>query len=402
MLRRILLILLITTTASAQTAADLEKRLDEMKRQIDILTQQIETMKLNEQQHVAQADVSQFGLGAAASKVYRSEPGVSFGGYGEFLYQNPRHGLPTADVARAVLYTGYKFNDHVLFNSELEVEHATTEIGGSVSAEFAYLDYRIKPQANVRAGLLLLPMGLINEQHEPTAYFGARRPEVEDRILPTTWSELGAGVFGDSGAFTYRGYVVTGLNSIRFTAEDALHEGKQSGSQAVAKNLAITGRIDWHPIEGAMIGAAAYSGGSGQGAGFRGNVTLADVHADAKFRGISIRALIARGRIGDAAAISVQNGETIGSAIGGWYLESGYDLGTKISVTPYARYERLDTQRRVAAGFTRNRENDRRITTFGFALKPISQTVIKTDWQKIRTGAGSDQSQFNISMGYIF
>src|SRR5438067_10628066 len=105
MLRRILLILLITTTASAQTAADLEKRLDEMKRQIDILTQQIETMKLNEQQHVAQADVSQFGLGAAASKAYRSEPGVSFGGYGEFLYQNPRHGLPTADVARSEEHT---------------------------------------------------------------------------------------------------------------------------------------------------------------------------------------------------------------------------------------------------------------------------------------------------------
>src|SRR5438477_1659848 len=199
MLKRIALALLITSGAYAQTSADLQKRLDELKGQIDILTQQIEALKLGERQQAAQANISQYGLGAAASKVYRSEPGVSFGGYGEFLYQNPRHGLPTADVARAVLYTGYKFNDRVLFNSELEVEHATTEIGGSVSAEFAYLDYRIKPQANVRAGLVLLPMGLINEQHEPTAYFGARRPEVEHRILPTTWSELGAGVFGDSG-----------------------------------------------------------------------------------------------------------------------------------------------------------------------------------------------------------
>jgi len=402
MLKRILPILLIATTASAQTSADLEKRLDEMKRQIEILTQQIEQLKLGEKQQAAQADTTQYGLGAAASKVYRSEPGVSFGGYGEFRYEKPRNEIASADVARAVLYTGYKFNERVLFNSELEVEHATTEIGGAVSVEFAYLDFLLKPEANVRAGLVLLPMGLINEQHEPTAYLGARRPEVEDRILPTTWTELGVGVFGDRGPITYRGYVVTGLNSTRFTAEDALHEGKQAGSEALAKDLAITGRVDWHPIEGAMIGASAYSGGSGQGAGFKGNVTLADIHADAKFRGISLRALVARGRIGDAAAISAHNGETIGSAIGGWYAEAGYDLGTRISVTPYARYERLDTQRRVAAGFTRDRENDRRITTLGLAIKPIPQTVFKTDWQKIRTGAGTDQSQFNLSLGYIF
>jgi len=404
MLKRIAFALLIATTVSAQaqTATDLEKRVDEMKRQIEILTQQIEALKLGEKQAAAQADTSTYGLGAAASKVYRTDQGVSFGGYGEFRYENPKEGIPTADFARGVLYTGYKFNDRVLFNSELEVEHGTTEVGGAVSLEFAYLDYLLHPAANVRAGLVLLPMGLINEQHEPTAYFGARRPEVEDRILPTTWSEIGAGVFGDSGPFTYRGYVVTGLNSTRFTAEDALHEGKQAGSEAAAHDLAVTGRLDWHPIEGAMIGGAIYTGGSGQGAGFKGNVTLADIHADAKFRGVSLRALAARGHIGDAAAISEQNGETIGSSIAGWYVEGGYDLGTRISVTPYARYERLDTQRRVAAGFTRDRENDRRITTLGLAIKPISQTVIKTDYQKIRTGAGSDQSQFNISLGYIF
>src|SRR5438552_2751432 len=251
MLKSIALALLITGSAYAQTTADLEKRLhdlearvaqvDEMKREIEILTQQIEALKLGEKQQAAQADVSQYGLGAAASKVYRSEPGVSFGGYGEFRYENPRHGIASADVVRAVLYTGYKFNDKMLFNSELEVEHATTELGGSVSVEFAYLDFLLKSQANARAGLVLIPMGLINEQHEPTAYLGARRPEVEDRILPTTWTELGTGVFGDAGSVTYRGYVVTGLNSTRFSAEDAVHEGKQAGSEAAAKDLAVTG-----------------------------------------------------------------------------------------------------------------------------------------------------------------
>jgi hypothetical protein len=399
MLKRIALALLITTSSVyAQTSAELQKRLDELKGQIDILTQQIEAIKLGEKQQAAQADVSQYGLGAAASKVYRSEPGVSFGGYGEFLYDNPRHGIATADVVRAVLYTGYKFNDKTLFNSELEVEHATTEIGGTVSVEFAYLDFLHKPQANARAGLVLIPMGLINEQHEPTAYLGARRPEVEDRILPTTWTELGAGMFGDVGSLTYRGYVVTGLDSRRFTAEDGVHEGKQSGSEARAKDLAFTGRLDWHPVEGVLLGASAYSGNSGQGAGFRGRVTLADLHADAKFRGISLRGLVAKGKIGDAAAISAQNGQTIGSSLGGWYVEGSYDL----PVSPYVRYERLDTQRRVPLGFERDPLNDRRITTLGVSFKPIAQTVIKTDYQKIKTGAGTDQSQFNIALGYIF
>ena len=156
MLKRItaaLALLIATTTASAQTSADLEKRLDEMKRQIEVLTQEIETMKLGEKQHAAQADVSQYGLGAAASKVYRAEPGVSFGGYGEFVYDAPQHGTASADVTRAVLYTGYKFNPLILFNSELEVEHACTENGsGAVSVEFAYLDYLLHPSAYVRAG----------------------------------------------------------------------------------------------------------------------------------------------------------------------------------------------------------------------------------------------------------
>lgn len=414
--------LIIPIAAPAQDIGDVERRLKaleekvkqlqssdtaELQREIDVLSREIESLKSGQQHKAVEAGQSQYGLGAAASKVYRSEPGVSLGGYGEFLYANPQHGQATADVVRAVLYTGYKFSNRALFNSELEVEHGTTELSGSVGVEFAYLDYLLRPSANVRAGLVLLPMGLINELHEPTAYFGTHRPEVEDRILPTTWSELGAGFFGEAGAITYRGYVVTGLNSARFSADSAVHEGKQSGAEASAEDLALTGRVDWHPIEGTLIGASAYSGNSGQGAGFRGRVTLADLHADSRFRGFALRAVAARGSIGDAAAISQQTGQTIGSSIGGWYAEGAYDIASIMaragaSVTPYVRYERLDTQRRVPDGFERDRANDRRITTLGIAFKPLPQTVIKTDWQKIRSGAGDSDNQFNIGVGYIF
>ena len=419
MLKRIAVAVCAAFLASAamaqQDLASLEQRLKTLENEIDVLSHEIETLKLNQQKPAAEANVQQYGLGAAASKVYRAEQGVSFGGYGEFTYEHPRHGVPSADVTRAVLYTGYKFTPKVLFNSELEVEHASTEFagdtsrgaeGGTVGVEFAYLDYLLRPQANVRAGLVLLPLGIINEQHEPTAYLGTHRPEVEDRILPTTWTEIGAGMFGDAGGFSYRGYVVTGLNSRNFRPESGVHEGKQGGANAAAKDLAVTGRLDWHPIEGTMFGGSLYSGGSGQGGGFRGRVTLGELHADSKFRGVSLRALVARGHVGDAAAISAQNGETIGSSLAGWYVEGGYDLAPMlhrdVSLTPYARYEQSDTQHRVPLGFERDPANDRRVATFGLALKPIPQTVIKTDWQRIKTAAGDSNNRFNLGLGYIF
>lgn len=428
MFRRVLIALstfVFSTALFAQSApTDVEQRLraleekvaamqkaaptvdfSEIQREIDVLSKEIETLKSGEKKAIV-ADVATNGLGAAASKVYRSQPGLSFGGYGEFLYNNPQHDVATADALRAILYTGYKFNDRVLFNSELEVEHASTEHGGEVSLEFGYLDFLGKPSANVRAGLVLVPMGIINEQHEPTSYLGARRPMTERFIIPSTWSEIGAGVFGEVGTVSYRGYVMTGLNSAEFTGEEGIREGRQGGGEAVAEDLAAVGRVDWHPMEGTIVGGSLYSGGSGQTASYKGRVTLAEVHGDMKFRALSVRALAARGRIGDAGAISAANGETVGSALGGWYVEGGYDLasmlGRGMSITPYARYERIDTNRRVAAGFERNLENDRRVTTLGVAFKPISQTVIKTDWQKVKHANGRSNSEFNLALGYIF
>jgi hypothetical protein len=359
-----------------------------------------------------EADTTQYGLGAAASKVYRSDTGVSLGGYGEFLYRDSRSSEPAvADVVRAVVYTGYKFNDRVVFNSELEVEHANLERGGNVETEFAYLDFMMLPTANVRAGLILVPVGLTNEQHEPTAFFGARRPLVEDAIIPTTWSDLGAGVFGDVGRISYRGHVMTGLDAAGFGASEGIREGRQAGGEALAEDLAFVGRADWHPFEGTMFGGSFYTGNSGQGRGFGGRVTLGEVHADSKFRGVSLRALLARGTIGDAAAINAANelegGESVGKSSGGWYLEGGYDIGPILgrasqSISPYARYEQLDTQRSVPAGFVRNPANDLKVFTVGVAWKTIAQTIIKADWQNVKNRAKTGDDQFNIALGYIF
>jgi hypothetical protein len=229
--------------------------IDELRRQIDVLTREIERLKIEREKPPA-ADVAQRGLGAAASKVYRSAAGVSLGGYGELVYDRfdgaDDAGLPSGrpdrlDFLRAILYAGYKFSDRVVFNSELEVEHATTEDGiGEVAMEFGYLDFLVRPQLNVRAGLLLMPVGLVNEMHEPTAFLGSKRPEVERVILPSTWSEAGVGLVGDLGRFSYRSYVVTGLRSEEFTSA-GIRSGRQGGAEALAEDFAWVGRLDWRP-----------------------------------------------------------------------------------------------------------------------------------------------------------
>src|SRR5438477_50729 len=83
---------------------------------------------------------------------------------------------------------------------EIEVEHAVSasDKGGEVEVEFAYLDYLFSKSLRARAGLMLIPMGLVNELHEPPTFLGALRPDVEERLIPSTWRELGAGVYGDA------------------------------------------------------------------------------------------------------------------------------------------------------------------------------------------------------------
>lgn len=432
-MKRIVIILstlLFATAAFAQDAQDLDRRLKaleakidklqspdvaELRREIDVLSREIEALKNGQQAKTATTEVTPstntYGLGAAASKVYRAEPGVSIGGYGEFTYRDASGEQAEANLARAVLYTGYKFSNRAVFNSELEVEDASTEVGGNVNVEFAYLDYLLRPNANVRAGLVLVPMGLVNEQHEPTAYLGARRPRTETFIIPATWSELGAGVFGDAGRVSYRAYVTTGLRGSGFTGEEGLREGRQGGGNVVAEDFAVVGRVDYHPFEGTMFGGSLYSGNSGQGTfsgsgRIKGHVGLAEVHADSRFNAVTLRALYARGNASNVDQLA-DSFDPVGKSFGGWYVEGGYDIASLFSradysLTPYVRYERVDTQRRAAAGFSRNPEFNQKFLTLGVAWKPIPQSVIKVDWENVDNAAHIGTDRFNVSLGYIF
>lgn len=439
----ILLAIITSAPLLAQDASDLEARLrdleakiahlqavpqapdlTEIRRQIEILGTEIEALKTRQTDEPAVADTKQHGLGAAASKVYRVNQGISFGGYGEMLYENYSKttdaGVATAnkdkfDMLRGILYAGYKYNDRVLFNSEIEFEHGSTGLGGEASVEFAYLDFAVREGIGVRTGLLLVPMGLVNEQHEPTTYLAARRSTVESAIIPTTWREMGAGLFGENGPVSWRAYVVNSIRGDKFSAS-GVRGGRQKGANAQIEDLALTGRVDWQPVVGTVVGASMFAGNTGQGSVVNGRtvdgrLTLFDLHGETTFRGATLRGLWARATIDDAAELNALQGLTgnrsIGETLGGWYLEGGYDLSSLLgfgeqSFTPYVRYETLDTQRSVPTGFARNPASEQKIFTWGVQYRPIPQTVIKADYQNVDNEAGTGLDQWNIGIGYIF
>ncbi len=323
-----------------------------------------------------------------------------------------------ADLQRAVLYFGYKFNDRFLFNSEVEFEHAVTasDKDGESEVEFAYGDYLWKPQANIRAGLVLMPVGLLNEYHEPTVFLGARRNSVESAIIPTTWREIGFGVYGEAGPWRYRTYVTNGLDASRFAA-DGLGEGSGEGSQAKAENAAWVGRLDFTGVPGLLVGGSAFTGDSGQGLlnedGKRiaGRVSLFEGHVDWHWRGLQFRALGVRSRVDDAGdinrALGLEGADGIGKAQRGSYAEVGYDLlsllaSSRQRLIPFVRVESLDTQSEVPTGFERDPANDQHIVTFGFNYYPIDQLVVKTSFLRVRNEAHTGQNEFQIGLGYVF
>jgi hypothetical protein len=300
-------------------------------------------------------------------------------------------------------------------NTELEWEHGSTGKKGEASVEFAYVDRLIRPEVNVRAGLVLVPMGLLNELHEPTVFLGARRTGIESAIIPTTWRESGVGLFGEVGGFSYRSYVVNGLDAAGFTAA-GIRGGRQKGSQAKAEDFAWVGRLDWTATPGLLAGGSLYVGDSGQGLADPAGGTVGastrifELHADWKWRGLELRGLYADADLGDVAglnrALGLVGSQSVGEAMDGYYVQAGYDVlsgrGGDGRLLPFARWETYDTQAAVPAGFARNPANDVDVLTLGIQWQPIDQVVVKADWQDVDNGAGTGVDQVNLALGWVF
>lgn len=420
---------LLATALAAQQPSDTDKRVTELERRLDALSRQLEQQQTGSAPPAVEGEGGNYGLGTAASKVYSAPVGVSIGGYGEILYQNFDGKLQNGtyapqnnqiDTLRAVFYFGYHFNDWIVFNSEVEFEHSgysDAHPEGEAIVEFAYLDFLLRKEFNIRAGQLLLPLGFINEIHEPPAVLSTARPFVEREggIIPTTWHENGAGIHGElPGDLDYRIYLVNGLNAANFNA-GGISDGRQDGNLANAERFALTGRLDWHPLLGSTLGLGFYRGNSVVETPYEAPIsaitiptTLAEVHGEYRAQGWQFRALYVRTTLGQAEVGSL--GSVAPAAVGtrqwGGYLEAGYDLlshsGSRQALIPFLRWERLNLQQQVAPGVLADPANDQTVHTGGLSWKPIPQVAIKADYSQVRNGAGTGRNQWNLALGYEF
>lgn len=437
-----------TFLAGGSAAADTQSEIAELKRRLLELEkkQAASTAALEEKTDAIAEEVqkggldqllpekaelkSEWGMGPAASGVYRVKQGVSLGAYGEATYRNFVQDQGTkkdqADYHRLVTYLGYKFDDTVVFNSEIEFEHTTTgEIGGDlgdeegeVSVEFAYLDFLHDRAINSRAGLVLIPMGLVNELHEPNTFHGVRRPEVESVILPSTWRELGVGLFGEgdaAGKIAYRTYLVNGLRASRFS-DGGIRDGRQKGNRAVFEDVAWTGRLDYSPeaVPGLMFGGSFWFGNSGQDDVFLEQTpsvftSVLESHAQWRFAGVELRALGAWGSIDDADLLSAALEKTIAEDFHGWYVELAYDVmplfasGSTHYLAPFVRFESFDTQATVPNGFERNESQEKDLYVVGLSYKPIPKVVLKLDYRNFDTdGPKKTADEVALGVGFAF
>jgi hypothetical protein len=356
---------------------------------------------------------------------------TTFGGYGEIGYNNYRHdGSRTqADLKRFVIFLGHRFNDKLTFNSEVEWEHAVTSADdqGESEIEQAYLNYQVQPNINIKAGLFLMPFGFINESHEPPVFFGVERNEVETRIIPSTWREGGVGVNGSTDlGLDWNVGITTGFDLAKFDdTSGPLRASHQELQFAKAHDLAYYGALNYRGILGLTVGGALFTGNGIQAnadfkadpanpdfTGIKGRVTLGEVHIRWQRDGLDLQALYAKGKIGDATkidatldAFNTANNDSrplLPSDFYGWLLQGGYTVWQSgdMTLTPFLRYEKYNTQAHMPAGFTADPANADRVETIGVSFKPLTQVVFKADYQKFLDNKLNNR--FNLGLGYMF
>lgn len=316
-------------------------------------------------------------------------------GYME-IHLNKEQDLPTqADLHRFVLMVGHSFTDRLKLWSEVEVEHAFiegAEESGEVAVEQAYVDLMIARRFNLRAGMMLMPVGIINERHEPPTFHGVERPFVDSLIIPSTWRDVGIGAFGDLGrGFSYRAYVVPGMDATGFTAEEGIADGRQQGARADASDPAITGRLEFKS-RNLTAGGSFWTGGSGFGL-VRLDIetpTVSVCSVDARHRQgrHELRgqwSMVSIGGAGDLnRALQLQSGNSpnIASRLMGAYGEAAYRVSPNSwlhEVFAFGRYELFDTQNKMPEGYLPIEELRRSALVMGATYLPDPDVAFKFD-----------------------
>ncbi len=412
--------------------AELTRRLERLANELDAVKAELAKLRKEREQattattpaattpaagpaRVADAPVVNSDMPSAAR-----EPDTVLTSYGEINYNRPRKATENTqlDLRRAVIGLQHRFDDNTKFAFELETEHAVTSADdpGEVAVEQAFIEHRLSSRVSARAGLFLMPAGLLNENHEPNAYYGVERNFVETAIIPSTWREGGVQLVGDLGSgLTLQGGVSTGFDLGKWDAtssegqESPLGSVHQELAQAHAKDLAVFGVLNFRGVPGLLAGASVFTGGASQGAqGLpKMRVTLWDVHARWTPGPWDFAAVYARGTISNTAAFNatlVGNPTLVPAVFDGAYLQGAYRARFGgYGVSPFARVEWFNTGRKyddIGAGLTPAPLPTERVITTGLNFDVNPHVVVKADMQWFRQVSANNR--FNLGLGWAF
>lgn len=354
---------------------------------------------------------------------------LSIGAYGEINYNQIFGGdlrqNGELDVQRMVLSVGYRFKSKTSFFTEIEFEHVS-----EVFIEQAFLNHRFNKHLNFKAGLLLIPMGIINEYHEPTTFNGVERPSIDGKVVPTTWREIGAGFTGrfDEASLKYQVYLVNGFNGYNgagvFRGSDGLRKGRQKGAQSFISHANVSAKLDYYGVRSLKLGLAGYFGKS-QSTLFDGldetdkfamatadssQIDIAMIGFDARYnrRGLELRGQYILANLGNTDQYNSFTGKDIGSVLQGYYVEAGYNLfrfieGKTDQLVPFVRYENYNTHQSTDGGLEKNDAYNVSEVTAGIGWRIGTGAVLKADIQFKKTAAADKaQKQLNMGVGIWF
>jgi hypothetical protein len=380
---------------------------------------------------VMKVDSTNAPLNAANSMITNSAAKkVTLGAYAQIDY-NQQFGdtvkhVGKMDVHRLVALIAYSFNQKTSFVTELEIEHVK-----EIYVEQAFINYSIIPSLNLRAGLLLIPMGIINEYHEPPTFNGVERPNIDGKIIPTTWREMGLGLAGriDRASMRYQVYVVNGFlgydGEAKLRGSDGFRKGRQKAAESVFSSPNLTAKVEHYGLPGLKLGLSGYLGdsqstaiegapNSSDGGGHIDStiVNLAMAAFDLRYtiKGFSARGQVVYGSIGNSGAYNQYLQSDLGSAMFGYYGELAYDLlsfcKTKSTqqLVAFVRYESYDTHHSTEMGTEKNKAFDRSEITGGLGWHLAPGAVLKGDLQLLDTATPDTDpiKQFNLGIGIWF
>ena len=424
---------LAAASSQAQTDAQWQAQIEQLRAQLQQMQQELQALKQAAWPAAtpsptlvspAVSEVSAQPLAMPAAPVAAAEePRVNLFGYGEMLYTRPRADASQAmaTARRAVLGLAYRFNERTRLVTELEVENAVVSAGdqGELAFEQLYIEHDVSDTLSAKLGLFLLPMGYMNETHEPTRYLGVTRNLVETAIIPTTWRELGVGLQGRTEqGLRWNAGLVTSFDLSRWpgdaaqTRESPLGAIHQEGQLARAASAATYAALNYDGVPGFNVGGSLYSGGVGQKQtgipAAQAKVQLSELHARWQPGRWDLSALAALGRfngVADFNASAASGGNPVPDQFRGAYVQAAYRLwqSGEYSLLPFTRYERVNTAvgfSGVPQGLQPAAAADARVLTVGASFYLHPQVVLKLDTQ--RHFENSQLDRLNLGLGFHY